>query len=171
MIMRLSEGIESGLHCALGLAMIPEGTVLPAKALAEFHGVSVSYLLKHLQALTAAGILLAAPGPRGGYRLARAPDQITVLDVVLAIEGEGPAFRCTEIRQRGPCAGPASAYKTPCAINRTMLRAEEAWRDALRSETIAGLVKEVSGKMDARSARRAAEWVELRLRYQKEDSQ
>lgn len=148
--------------------MIPEGTVLPAKALAEFHGVSESYLLKHLQALAGAGILLALPGPRGGYRLARSAQEITVLDVVIAIEGPEPAFRCTEIRQRGPCAGPASRYRAPCAINRTMLRAEAAWRDALAGETIAGLAKEIGGKMDAGSARRAGDWVDARLRYQKE---
>jgi Rrf2 family protein len=151
--------------------MIPEGAVLPAKALAEFHGVSESYLLKHLQALAAAGILVAAPGPRGGYRLARSPKKITVLDVVLAIEGPEPAFRCTEIRQRGPCSGPPSAYKTPCAINRTMLRAEAAWRDSLRAETIAGLVEDVSAKMNARSTVLAADWVGVRLRYQKEISE
>jgi Rrf2 family protein len=168
MIVKLSEGIESGLHCVLGLATIPEGTVLPAKALAEFHGIFVSYLLKHLQSLTAAGILVAVPGPRGGYRLARPPEQITVLDVVIAIEGSDPAFRCTEIRQRGPCAGPPSAYKAPCAINRTMLRAETAWRESLRATTIAGLMHEVMGKMDAKSARRAAQWVDAQLRTQKE---
>lgn len=148
--------------------MIPEGAVLPAKALAEYHGVSESYLLKHLQALAAAGILLAVPGPRGGYRLARSPEKITLLDVVVAIEGPEPAFRCTEIRRRGPCAGPPSAYRAPCAINRTMLRAEQAWRDALRGETIAGLVAEIGGRLDRRSAQRAAGWVDARLRYQKE---
>ena len=160
--------MEAGLHCALGLAMIPGGSVLPAKALAEFHGVSESYLLKHLQVLTAAGILQAVPGPRGGYRLARPARKVTVLSVVLAIEGPEPAFRCTEIRQRGPCAGPPSAYVLPCAINRTMLRAEAAWRKELEGVTIADLAGEIVRKADATSAGWAAEWVEARLRYQKE---
>ena len=51
-------------------------------------------------------------GPRG--RLPPGPARrptITVLDVVEAIDGDEPAFRCTEIRRRGPTAQPASAYR------------------------------------------------------------
>ncbi|MGO7845345.1 RrF2 family transcriptional regulator, partial [Rhizobium johnstonii] len=68
-------------------------------ALAEFNGVSKSYLLKHLQALSGAGILDTVQGPKGGYRLAKAPKEISLLDIVLAVEGSAPAFRCAEIRQ------------------------------------------------------------------------
>jgi Rrf2 family protein len=166
MIMKLSEGIESGLHCALLLAMIPAEAVLPARALAEFHGVSETYLLKHLQSLAASGILQAVPGPKGGYRLARQPDAITALDVVEAIEGKEPAFRCTEIRQRGPCPGKPSSYRIPCAINQTMLRAESAWKDSLQSVTIADLVQQISGKVDPKSAQCATQWIGERLRFQ-----
>jgi Rrf2 family protein len=166
MIMKLSEGIESGLHCALLLAMIPEEAVLPARALAEFHGVSETYLLKHLQALAGEGILEAVPGPKGGYRLARPPHAITALDVVEAIEGKEPAFRCTEIRQRGPCPGKPSSYRIPCAINQTMLRAEEAWKDSLRSVTIADLVQQIAGKVDPKSAQCSTQWIGERLRFQ-----
>lgn len=167
MIVRLSEGIESGLHCALLLAMIPADSVMPAKALAEFHGLSETYLLKHLQLLAGSGVLQAIPGPRGGYRLARPAETITVLDVAEAIEGSDPAFRCTEIRQRGPCAGRPSFYRIPCAIKKAMLRAEEAWKDSLRRVTIADLVREVSDKVDPKSIPCATAWIEDRLRYQK----
>ena len=67
-----------------------------------------AYLAKHLQALARAGVLETVKGPRGGYRLARPPAEITVLDVVEAIDGDEPAFRCTEIRRRGPSAVPAA---------------------------------------------------------------
>src|SRR5579883_3151621 len=130
--MKRSEGIEWGLHCAAFLAALPPGAVLAGRALAEFHGVSETYLLKHLKALTRAGILDALPGPKGGYRLARPAEQITLLEVAQAIEGKQPAFRCTEIRQRGPACVEPEAYRSPCAINAAMLRAEAAWRDSLR---------------------------------------
>jgi Rrf2 family protein len=162
--MRIGEGVEAGMHCAFLLAVIPEDAVLPAKTMAEFHGVSESYLLKHLRALASAGILEAVPGPKGGYRLARQPEKITMYDIVAAIEGSEPAFRCTEIRQRGPCPGPPSAYTSPCAINRAMLRAEDAWRESLRQETIAGLVRELTPKSDAASAQCAIDWITERLR-------
>ena len=55
--MKLGNGVEHAIHCVTLLASLPEGGVLPASALSEFHGVSSSYLLKHLQALSGAGIL------------------------------------------------------------------------------------------------------------------
>ena len=70
---KLGEGVEAALHCALVIASLPDGRVLPGRDLAELHGLSESYLLKHMRALTAGGITEAVPGPRGGYRLARVP--------------------------------------------------------------------------------------------------
>ena len=57
--MRLSEGVEWGLHCAVLLAVMPPDAALPTSRLAEFHGVPVPYLAKHLQAMSRAGILVA----------------------------------------------------------------------------------------------------------------
>ena len=90
-----------------------------------------AYLAKHLQALARAGVLETVKGPRGGYRLARPATEITVLDVVEAIDGDEPAFRCTEIRRRGPTAVPAREYVLPCGIHRAFTRADEAWRAEL----------------------------------------
>jgi Rrf2 family protein len=137
--MKLGDGVEQAIHCVLLLSGLSATGVLSASALAEFHGVSTSYLLKHLQALTGAGILQSVPGPKGGYRLAKATDEITLLDVVLAVEGPEPAFRCSEIRQRGPLPVAAQFFKAPCAVNAAMLRAERAYRDVLRETTIADL--------------------------------
>ena len=162
--MRMSEGVEWALHCATVLAALPPGATVPGKALAEFHGVSESYLLKHLQALTGAGLLESVSGPKGGYRLARPPEQITLLDVVEAIEGREPAFRCTEIRQRGPAAVEPAAYRLPCAIHAAMLRAEGAWRQALRSQTVADLAGIVRGTIDPRQAQKAVTWLRKNVR-------
>lgn len=138
---RLSDGVEAALHCALVLAGLPGDKVLPGKSLAAMHGLSETYLLKHLRALAAAGLVEALPGPRGGYRLARAAPQITLLDIVEAIDGREPAFTCREIRRRGPDkAQDPCAYKADCFIKTRMLAAEAVWRDALRAQTLADLV-------------------------------
>src|SRR5947209_8292305 len=102
--MRMSDGVEWAIHCCTVLALLPPDLALPAPRLAEFHGVPPAYLAKQLQALARAGIAESVPGARGGYRLARPADEITLLDVVHAIDGPEPAFRCTEIRRRGPAA-------------------------------------------------------------------
>jgi Rrf2 family protein len=161
--MRLSEGVEWGIHSVLVLAMLPAGDVLPASALAEFHGLSPSYLLKQLQALVRAGVLESVPGQKGGYRIGRAPEAITVLQIVEAIEGAEPAFRCTEIRQQGPCVGPPSAYVRPCAVHLVMRRADAAWRGVLAAQTVADLVRTVQHRTSARIAADATAWLGERV--------
>lgn len=142
--MKLSDGVEQAIHCVAMLAGLSDGGVLSAAAMAEFHEVSTSYLLKHLQALSGAGIVQTVPGPRGGYMLARAPKEITLLDIVLAVEGSEPAFRCKEIRQRGPNPLPAKYVTGPCEINAAMLRAERAYRAELKRVTLADIVGRVA---------------------------
>jgi Rrf2 family protein len=164
--MKLSDGVEWGVHCVALLAAIPPNTVLSGADLAQFHGVSESYLLKHLRALAAAGILDALPGPRGGYRLARAARDLTLLDLVEAIEGTEPAFRCTEIRQRGPTSLQPAAYPLPCPINAAMLRAEVAWREALRATTVADLVQAVGQQANPRAVEQGLAWISAHQRAQ-----
>ncbi len=168
--MKLSEGVEAAIHCAATLAGIEGEATLPGAALAEQFGLSPSYLLKHLQALTAAGILVSVPGPSGGYRLARAPDRISLLDIVLAVEGPQPAFRCGEIRQRGPVKLPASAYVKPCGIKTAMLRAEKAYRAALAEEKLSDIVADFMNDADPRSVAAACAFVERYQRPQKANS-
>jgi Rrf2 family protein len=140
--MKLSDGVEQAIHCVTMLAHLsPEG-VLSAAALAEFHGVSLTYLLKHLQALSGAGIVRTLPGPKGGYRLAKEPQEISLLDIVLAVEGPQPAFRCNEIRQRGPNPLPTKPTR-PCGIASAMLRAERAYRAELARTTIDDILAEL----------------------------
>lgn len=156
----MSEGVEWVLHCCTVLATLPTDDTLPAAKLAELHDVAPAYLAKHLQATTAAGITESVPGRRGGYRLARPPAEITLLEVVLAVDGGESAFRCTEIRQQGPVAGPASTYRRPCGIALAMRRAEDAWRDELASTTIGDLVVELVSTVPAPLLKAGAEWVQ-----------
>jgi len=137
--MKIGDGVEQAIHCVLVLSGLSEAGVLSAAALAEFHGVSPSYLLKHLQAMAGAGLLESVPGPKGGYRLAKPVDRITLLDIVVAVEGPEPAFRCSEIRQRGPKPVASHFFKAPCAVNAAMLKAERAYRAELKRVTVADL--------------------------------
>lgn len=157
--MKLGDGVEWALHCCVLLAALPEGEALPATRLAEYHGVPGAYLAKHLQGLARAGIVESTAGRRGGYRLARRPSEITFLDVVEAVEGSEPAFRCSEIRRRGPVGTSPAALRSPCAIAVTMLRAESAWRKELRQTTIADIGAALARKLDRRSIQAAGEWI------------
>jgi Rrf2 family protein len=160
-MVKMSDGVEWAVHCCTVLAALPEGQALPAARLAEFHGVPPAYLAKHLQALTAAGVTRSTSGPTGGYRLGRPADGITLLDIVLAVDGEETAFRCSEIRQRGPAARPGSpAYGRPCGIARAMWRAEDAWRAELRTVTIADIVAELLATVPIAQLAAGVEWIQ-----------
>ena len=162
--MRLGEGVEWALHCATVLAFVPPTMTMPGARLAEFHGVPTAYLAKTLQALSRAGIVESVPGRKGGYRLAWPADQITLLDVVLAVEGEERAFRCSEIRQRGPAAADpavaADVYVRPCSIAAAMWRAESAWRAELKAVTIGDLLMSLARTVPPEAAVKAAGWMQ-----------
>jgi Rrf2 family protein len=162
--MKLSDGVEWGIHCCTVLAALPEGASLPAARLAEFHGVPAAYLAKHLQALSRAGIVRTEPGQRGGYRLARPPAEVSRWDVVAAIEGIEPAFRCTEIRRRGPAALPDRQYPRACGIARAMQRAEQAWRAELQAITLADVLSDLATSVHPRAMAKAVAWFQEVLR-------
>lgn len=159
----MSDGVEWALHVCALLAVVPDDKGLTAARLAEFHGVPGAYLAKHLQALTRAGVFEAVPGRGGGYRLARRAKDITVLDVVEAVEGRTRAFQCSEIRQRGPASGPASDYRNVCGIARVMYDAEAAYRAELTKVTIADLLGRFLSEAAPGAAMRSAKWLQKEL--------
>jgi len=162
--MKLSDGVEWGVHACVLLAVLPADAALPAARVAEYHGVPSAYLAKHLQALARAEVLETVKGPRGGYRLSRPATEITVLDVVEAIDGHEPAFRCTEIRRRGPSAAPVRDYRMPCGINRVFSGADDAWRAALAATTIADLVVGVVQDAPRAALDKAGRWLNDAIR-------
>lgn len=134
----MSQGVEWALHVLLTFAWLDDDEPVSTARLAEQHGLPVAYLNKQLQALARAGLLESVPGARGGFRLARTPPAITLMDVVVAIEGPDDAFRCAEIRRRGMGQDmPRSAFRAPCAVHASMQRADLAWRGALADQTVA----------------------------------
>src|SRR5437588_11826903 len=150
--MRLSEPVEWALHCTTVLALLPEGSALPASKLAEFHGVPAAYLAKSLQSLSRAGIVESVPGRHGGYRLGRLPAEVTLLDVVEAVEGRESSFRCTEIRKRGPTKVSDRLYSPVCTIAAAMHRADAAWRAELASTSIGDLFIELADHVPVEAA-------------------
>jgi Rrf2 family protein len=136
--LKLSDGVEWGLHCCLNLALLEPGASATAARLAAFHDLPAAYLNKHLQALARDGIVTSSRGRGGGYKLGRDASRITLLDVVAAVDGREPAFRCTEIRSDGP-SGQWGTARAACTIDAAMHAAELHWRRALAEQTIADL--------------------------------
>ncbi len=160
----MSDGVEWAIHCCTVLGFVPEDQAMPAAKLAEFHGVPPAYLAKHLQALVRAGVCTSVPGPLGGFRLARPPEDITLLDITLAVDGEDRAFKCSEIRQRGPASqDDPSCYREACSIALAMWRAEEAWRSELRAVSLAAIGSNLANVVDPRQLAASAVWIDQTL--------
>jgi len=102
-------------------------------------------------------------GPAGGYRLGRPAKEISLWDIVAAIEGDERAFQCTEIRQQGPCGGSAHDFRKPCGIHAVFNKAEAAWRAELKSVSIADLANATAAKTSPQRRAALTEWLEKKL--------
>ena len=107
--------------------------------LAELRALPVKYVGAVMTRTNRSGITVATQGVRGGIRLARPAEDITFLDVVLAVDGPRKLFDCRDVR--GSCAlfgghRPDWASSGVCSIHAVMLEAEARMKDVLRSRTL-----------------------------------
>lgn len=103
--------------------------------LATETGTSPSYLLHVVQPLTNAGWVESTRGPNGGYRLVTEPGDISVLDVIEAVEGPMATDRC--VLRGGPCPGAET-----CALHDPWFRARTALLTELAATPISVRVKD-----------------------------
>ena len=149
--MKLPESTEWVLHATASLAQLGPADTVSAAQLAAHYDVPAAYLAKQLQAMVRAGVLTATTGPRGGFRLARPPGRITMLEVVEAVDGTSPFYTCNEIRQRGRGAVPADECRQACGLAARMAAAEAAWRQSLSTVTIADIVASLPSGLPERT--------------------
>jgi Rrf2 family protein len=160
----LTVSVEYGIHCLLWLVDAGD-TPLSSRDLAELQGISPTFLAKIFPKLEKGGIVVASEGVRGGYRLAKAPQDISFLEIVDAIEGDKPLFDCQEIRGRCAVFGgepPAWAMAGVCAIHVVMLRAEKSMRETLAKESLADVAKTFGRKAPPGFASDVQNWLEDR---------
>lgn len=85
--MRLTRASSYALHAVVHMANQKVNTPLPSHLIAQARGIPERFLLKVLKPLVSARVLHSVKGPNGGYRLARPPSQITMLEIVEAVDG------------------------------------------------------------------------------------
>ncbi|MBA2939850.1 Rrf2 family transcriptional regulator [Paenibacillus sp. CGMCC 1.16610] len=160
--MQYSIGVEYGLHCLVYLIDIPPNSSIGIKDLATFQGISESYLSKIFSKLAKSGIVSSVSGVKGGYRLAKLPEDISFWDVVEAVEGATPIFQCKNIKDNSfLCLDEdvaACTRATPCVINQAMLEAEVSMRNSLRSKTLSWLNEELKRVLTPQSRKKTHEY-------------
>jgi len=92
--MYISQAMGYALHGLTSLSSCPEGALIYASDIAQSIGASESYLAKVFQMLARAGLVASERGVKGGYGLARPADQITVREVMEAVDGRFPETIC-----------------------------------------------------------------------------
>ncbi len=85
--MQVTKAVDYGIRALLVMASSAEGRRCFLKDLAESAGVPRNYLVKILKALSRAGLVSSFRGVRGGFVLAKSPKDISLLDVVEAVDG------------------------------------------------------------------------------------
>jgi Rrf2 family protein len=69
------------------MAAAPDGKALPAERIATSQGILLNFLEHILSELRVAGVVRSQRGAEGGYRLAKEPRQVTIADIIRAVEG------------------------------------------------------------------------------------
>lgn len=125
-----SQTVEYALRAMMHLTANPVA-VLTSDVIAESTSVPGDYLSKVLRDLVRANLITSARGPRGGFRLAREPTSISILDVVSAVDPIQRIARC-------PMGNPD--HIRLCALHRRLDEALAGVESALRSTSLADMI-------------------------------
>lgn len=101
--------------------------------------LSPSYIAKIFQDISRAGFTAAVSGPHGGYRLAREPEQIHLIEIVEALDGPLLTGCCLLFAGSGPCDQQAT-----CGVRGVIHEAEVGFYRFFEKETVATLAERMS---------------------------
>jgi Rrf2 family protein len=121
------------IRAVLTLARSDGAEVVPARAIAKGTDIPVRFLPQVLGDLSRAGIVEARLGRAGGYRLARAPGVISVLDIIEATEGDARRQTCV-------LTGLRCGESDPCDVHAVFAEAQLAILDRLAATTVADVL-------------------------------
>ncbi|PNH22550.1 transcriptional regulator [Megasphaera hutchinsoni] len=120
--MKLNQATDYAFRMVLYLASLPEGAKITGASLAEKQNIPERFLLKIMRSLTAAGIMKSYRGVEGGFALNRSAKEITLFDVIEAVEGQTELQRC--LQDLGSCtracSGMCSIYTAFADIQRDL---------------------------------------------------
>jgi Rrf2 family cysteine metabolism transcriptional repressor len=105
--MKLSTRSRYGLRAMLVLALHKSDEPVMTKEIAEKQNLPVPYLEQLMLALRKAGLVIATRGAKGGYTLSRSPANISLAQIVEALEGTLDIAECTDVPNcidHGACA-------------------------------------------------------------------
>ena len=158
--MHMKPGVEQSVYAILLLNMLPDKAALPGEAISQQLGTSPTYFQKLLRKLVSAGLITSVPGVKGGFKLNKKPENISVFDIYMAIEGQQALYSPSGV------LGDLLELEEPercCLLTDLMLEAESAWRLRMEQETIAVLSERMKEQYFQEKTRKLTDWLAQKL--------
>ena len=124
-----SKKCEYGLQAVLFMATQTEGRVCPAEEISKRLKIPKEFISKILQSLTESGIIESKKGKAGGFKLAKHPSKIKLIDIVDAIDGLDSFNSCV-------LGFPECSPDKPCPVHNQWGELRTKAYEMLSSETI-----------------------------------
>jgi len=138
--MKLSTRTRYAVRAIIELAQNGNNKPLQLKIIAHRQDISVKYLEQLMVVLRTAGFVRSVRGSKGGYMLAKAPDQIKLNEVVHQLEGPVTTVECVE--DEDCCTRSAD-----CVARYLWVQVEQAIEKVLQSVTLQDLVDRANDRM------------------------
>jgi len=134
--MRISTKGRYGLRAIVDMARSEDKKQVSVKSIAARENISERYLERIFNTLKINGIIISVRGAGGGYRLARAPDMITVGQILRALEGSLAPVHCVDTTEEG-CGN----YQK-CITKTIWKKINDGVSDIIDNMTISDIIKE-----------------------------
>ena len=134
--MLLSKSTEYGIRATLYLTSLKQDGYVSIRAISDELDISFHFLTKIFQKLTQAGLLQSFRGPRGGVALARPATQITLMDLVSAIDGPALFTECV-------LGLPGCGERKPCPLHEAWGLERERLKALFESATLASMAADL----------------------------
>jgi Rrf2 family protein len=129
----LRQNSDYALRAMVNLAERCDGEVVSTRQLSREEDIAYPFAAKILQKLAAAGLVTSTMGPHGGFSLSRRPEDINLLEVVKAVQGDVAVNTCF-------MPGHTCPRRPKCPISRKIAGLQEQIETYLRENTLADVV-------------------------------
>ena len=137
--MQLTMTTDYALRCMMYLAGKEEGSSSPE--IGEAVGINKMFVQKVLRVLRDAGVVSSTHGGTGGYRLAKKPEEIVLLDIILLFEKTMKINRCLELK------GCCERYET-CPLHAYYTEVQKTLEDYFGRDTLQDVIDHRKTKRD-----------------------
>lgn len=135
--MKLSTRARYGLRALIDLGIHSETEAVSLQSIADRQNISMSYLEQLMAMLKKSGLVTSSRGAFGGYRLAKAAEELSVGDILRVLEGSLDAAACPGIENDGTCQG-----ADVCVAKIVWKRINDSITDAVDTLMLSELIQE-----------------------------